>query len=44
MAEQTETTVPAVRFAAEANAQDIAEATLQRQTFNDSDKDSYFEG
>ncbi|MFB7411355.1 hypothetical protein ACFCZ2_29645 [Streptomyces sp. NPDC056202] len=43
MPEQTATT-PAVDFAAEINTHDVAELTLGRQAFNDSDKSNYFEG
>ncbi|MGW2305869.1 hypothetical protein [Streptomyces sp. NPDC001809] len=42
MPEQTIT--PAVDFAAEINTHDVAELTLGRQSFNDSDKSNYFEG
>ncbi|WP_435970222.1 hypothetical protein [Streptomyces sp. Qhu_M48] len=47
MPEQIETTVPAVPavdFTAEVNVHPVDELTLGRQTFNDSDKDNYFEG
>ncbi|MFE4305666.1 hypothetical protein [Streptomyces sp. NPDC056891] len=44
MAELTQTTAPAVDFTAEVNVHPVAELTLGRQTFNDSDKDNYFEG
>ncbi|MFF8412845.1 hypothetical protein [Streptomyces omiyaensis] len=44
MAEQTQTTVPAVDFTTEINLHQVAELTLGRQVFNDSDKDNYFEG
>ncbi|MET7756053.1 hypothetical protein ABZT27_15255 [Streptomyces sp. NPDC005389] len=43
MPEQTAAT-PAVDFAGEINTHDVAELTLGRQSFNDSDKDNYFEG
>ncbi|XUM00269.1 hypothetical protein ACQ86F_25500 [Streptomyces venezuelae ATCC 10712] len=44
MAELTQPTAPAVDFTAEVNVHPVAELTLGRQVFNDSDKDNYFEG